>query len=375
MIENIKYSINLVSSNMMVWIVPLLLFILLFVGCKFFRKGEWNENLLSLKQVDALRGFCAIGILLHHISQKNAAGWINPYYIIHGLDFFVDIGYLFVGYFIFVSGYGLYTKYKTKENYFKHFFLRRVVPLVIAYLLTSLAYYLYNPHVASNYTWYIYAIIICNLLFYLAYRFIKNENISLVIVILGVSFYCFYCHSHEFGGWWYNTIGLFVVGILVARYKDYIEKFFKKFYWPLLVIFLVFTLVCRYYGLHFEQAVYTVFNKKTIDLYNILIILFRFSAAVFFTFILILLSLKFEFNNIILKFINSISLDLYLIQGLFVNMFAYCYFDEMIKPLHYIKSVPLYMLVVIILSVVSAVILKCVRTIIMKLLNSIFVKK
>lgn len=372
MIDNFIYSFDLVKTNVMVWLVPILFFLLLFIGSKYSKKGEWNEEYLSLDQTKALRGFCAIGILLHHISQKNAASWINPNFIIHGLDFFVDIGYLFVGFFIFISGYGLYKSYKNKENYFKHYILRRIVPVILAYLFTTLAYYLYNPYVKSNYTWYVSAILWCYLLFYIAYRFIKNENVSLIIIIAGIFGYIVYCHTHGYGGWWYNTISLFTLGIIFARFEKCIINVTKKLYWPLLLLTIVLTIVCRYYGLHFEQMMYAEYNKY--DFYNTLVIVFRFIASLFFTYILVLTSLKWKFHNIILSFFDSISLELYLIQGLFVNMFAYCYFEEMIKPFYYIKSVPLYMLTVMALSIISGVIISIIDRTIMKLLNKIIVK-
>ena len=103
-----------VESNVLTAIIPLLFVVLLFIGCKFCKKSEWNDDYLSLRQTQVIRGFCTIGIILHHCSQRTAASWLPNAFIIHCLDFFVDIGYLFVAVFLFFSGYGLYKSYKKK---------------------------------------------------------------------------------------------------------------------------------------------------------------------------------------------------------------------------------------------------------------------
>ena len=347
-----------VKSNILTLIVPIVFIAILFIGSKFYKKGEWNDEYLSLKQAKAIRGFCAIGIIIHHLAQRTAASWLKSQYIIHGLDFFVDIGYLFVAAFLFFSGYGLYKSYKQKENYFNNYFSRRILPIIIVYLVTSLIYYLYKP-VSSTYTWYIAAILLCYVLFYIAFKYCKIEFISIFIVIFGIAIYSIICDFFMLGGWWYNTIGLFVVGLLFAKFEKYIIKFLKKTYIPMLIIAVIALVVFRYYGRYYESAIYNVTKESTYDLYSFLIILYRFSAAFFFVLTMILVSLKFKLGNKVLFFYDYISLEFYLIQGLFVQTFSFSYFD-VTKPLHYIKNVPLYAIVCIVLSTIAAYIINYV---------------
>lgn len=334
-------------------IVPLVYISLLFINSKFFKKGEFNESYFDKSQTKFIKGFCAIGIILHHLAQKTAAPWLKSQYIIHGLDFFVNIGYLFVGTFFFISGYGLYKSYKTNKDFFDHYFSRRILPLIIAYLTTSLTYYFYKP-VSSTYTWYVFAIIICYILFYFGFKYFKKEIVSCLVIIVGIVLYSVFCNFMMLGGWWYNSIGLFIIGLIFSIFEKRILSFIKKYYIPLLIVGIMLTVVCNWYGRHYENVVFPVTKESTYDLYNLYIILFRFIAAINFTLTVILVSLKFKFNNKVLSFYGSISLEFYLIQGLFVQMFSYCYFDINIKPLYYIKSVPLYMLVVILLSTLFA---------------------
>lgn len=338
-----------VSSSKLVIIIPLVFFILPFIGSKFSKSKQWNEEYLSKSQTKIIKGFCAIGIVLHHMAQETAAPWLNSKYIIHGLDFFVNIGYLFVGTFLFISGYGLYKSFKEKENYFDNYFSRRILPLLIAYLTANLIYYFYDT-TPSTYNWYIAAILICYILFYIGFKFFKHEIISFLIVIVGIVLYSMFCSFTMLGGWWFNTIGLFVIGLAFAKYEKYIVSFMKKTYIPLLIVSIVLTCICTWYGRYYENVVYNVTKESVYDLYSLYIILFRFSAAINFTLATILVSLKCKFNNKVLSFYGSISLEFYLIQGLFVQCFSYCYFDIMIKPLYYIKNIPLYMLAVIALA-------------------------
>ncbi|MDO5440083.1 MAG: acyltransferase [Erysipelotrichaceae bacterium] len=337
-------------------IIPVLFFALLFIGSKPCQKKEYNEGYLNKQQTDIIKGFCAIGIILHHLAQKTAAPWLSSQYIIHGLDFFVNIGYLFVGTFLFISGYGLYKSYKSNEHYFDNYFSRRILPIIIAYLITSLVYYLYYPK-SSTYTWYVFAILVCYTFFYFGFKYIKKEFISFSIVIVGIVIYSTICSFLILGGWWYNTIGLFVIGLVYAKFEKNIFSFIKKAYIPLLIISLIITIIGNYYGRYYEIVIHNVKSESIYDLYSFLIILFRFVAAIGFSLAIILVSLKYKLKNKVLAFLSSISLEFYLIQGLFVQMFSYCYFDANVEPLYYIKNVFLYMFVVIALSTASAYLL------------------
>lgn len=365
---------NAINSSALAIIVPVLFIILLFVGSNFCKSKQWNEDYLDKTQTNIIKGFCAVGIILHHLSQETAAPWLNSKYIIHGLDFFVNIGYLFVGAFLFISGYGLYKSLKAKQDYFQNYFSRRILPLLIAYATTQLIYYLYDT-TPSTYNWYIVAIILCYILFYIGFKFFKNEIISFAIIIVGIVAYSAYCSFMMLGGWWYNTVGLFAIGLAYAKYEKYIISFFKKTYIPLLLISIVLTCICTWYGRYYENVVYSVTKESLYNLYSLYIILFRFVAAINFSLALILVSLKCKFKNKVLSFYGSISLEFYLIQGLFVQAFSYSYFDVASKTIYYIKNIPLYMLVVISLSTICGFILNFVDKKIMEFFSYFYEKR
>ena len=104
--------------------VYLLILLLLLWGGKFagFKKEDFHEDSASLDSFISLRGFAAIGVILHHISQENAFQWAGGGYGKPGeLSIFVNAGFLFVSIFFFCSGYGLIKSLETKPDYFNGF--------------------------------------------------------------------------------------------------------------------------------------------------------------------------------------------------------------------------------------------------------------
>ena len=90
---------------------------LIFFGAQYAGRRQWNEAYTSLGQSKVLQGVTALGIALHHLAQKTCAPWNPQQYAVHGLDPFLQLGYLFVGVFLFCSGLGLYKSFKTKPDY------------------------------------------------------------------------------------------------------------------------------------------------------------------------------------------------------------------------------------------------------------------
>ena len=103
---------------------------LIFWGARYAGRGEWNEDYTSLKQTKILQGVAALGIALHHMSQKTCAPWHPSAFIVHGMDPFIPMGYMLVGVFLFCSGLGLYKSLKSKPDYLKGFFRHRVLRIV-----------------------------------------------------------------------------------------------------------------------------------------------------------------------------------------------------------------------------------------------------
>lgn len=85
---------------------------------------------LDLSNSHAIRGICAVEIMLGHIGIATDSLWLYPSR---------KAGVLFVGVFFTLSGYGLMKSLAQKKDYLKHFLRKRIgstlLPAYIVYLL------------------------------------------------------------------------------------------------------------------------------------------------------------------------------------------------------------------------------------------------
>ena len=350
----------------MLYILPLIVFAaLLFIGGKPCRKGEWNDEALSRAPMQTLRGLAILGVMLHHMGQKTAAPWLPESVIVHGLDGFVYLGYLFVSVFFFASSYGLYKSLKTKDDYLDGFFARRMLPVVLAFGTTSLVYYLVG-HIASTYTWYVAAILFLYAVFCLSFRHCRSDGPAITVLALSTVVYALFCDSIVLGTWWYNTVGIFTLGVLFAKFDAQIMSFLRRRYIVTLILALAVFLTAYFVSVDLDQSLYFVVPFARHEWMRVLTVTLQFVAACAFMLLLILVGMKFRFHNRALDFLSSISLELYLIHGLFVQLFGWCYFNAGVRPLYYIRSVPLYVLTVLALSIPSAWLLHKLHGILLK---------
>jgi len=323
-----------------------------------------KNTFLTLKHTKNLQAIAAIGIIFHHMAQKTCAPWLNTSVIRHGLDLFLPIGYLLVSIFFFSSGYGLYKSVHSKENYLIGFIGRHFTPIILVSIFSFVCYFLYG--VSSNpYSWYITAILYLYLAFYVAFRFMKNENHSIAAILLCTILYCILCDYLVLGGWWINTVGLFTVGIIIAKNEETLYSVFssKKILLVCIavVLFIVLFAVSEYLNNHLvDCADYTSYTISRIT-----VIIFQFLACLCFITVLLVISLKVQLHNRILCYVGSMTLDLYLIHGFFVQLFGYSFVSDNVAPLYYIKNVWLYAAVVLICSLLSAASIHFVRNKIM----------
>ena len=308
-----------------------LLFFVVYLGVVFFKskvvaKGSWNDDFLLIDQTKSIQGACAIGIVLHHLSQKTCAPWLNQEFVISGLEPFLNLGHLFVAIFFFFSGFGLFKSVKIKENYLSGFLVKHFAPIIILYIIVNIEFYQIGK-VFSPYTWYINAIIFLYIVFYLSFRFIKNDLASIIIVFFGIVLYCVICNWLVLGVWWYNSIGLFLIGLLFAKYQDVIVENIKKHY----LFYLIFSVLI--FGATF---IIDVLYKS--DLNRELVCLNEFASAFSFVTLVLLVGLK-----------------------IFVEMFGYSFVSDEIESVFYIKNLFIYVVAVFALSIAFSVLYKLAR--------------
>lgn len=323
-----------------------ILAVILLIGVKQAGRGVWRETSLSLHSSKGLLGFCAVGIMLHHMSQTIYFAKEDPGILL----FMVDIGVCFVGMFFFFSGYGLYSSLRDKPDYLKGFLRRRLPTVLVPFYMCNFVFilgsylfgykfkegelvpYLTGAILMNSQMWYIVEILILYLLFYLVFRLIRNRNAAcavyfiLTLILIGFSLRL----GHDtttptqglwfHGEWWYNTTLLMPAGILFAKWEKQILGFIRKFYGIVLIVSVLMTaflyketmFMIQNKGYWYEWDGYAGYKEKV----QTLAVQTPFVLVTVFTVIVILQ--KIEFGNKILDFLGSIALELYLIHNLFL---------------------------------------------------------
>lgn len=373
----------------LVYIVYPVLIVLLSVGMKISKRGEWNEEFMSLSQTKYLQGYMAILVLLHHMGQKTCAPWHEARYIVHGLDLFVNYGFYFVSVFMFCTGYGLYKSVTTKDNYLKGFFRKRILPLIITFYSAGYIFlivrillkqkirrpqmirYITGFEFPNPNSWYLIAMPIFYLVFYLCFRFIKNEKTATTVTCLGVVAYIilgtYFRHNPYWfcGEWWYQSSPFFIFGLLFGRNEKPVIEHIKKHFAAYLITCFVLIFVLNFTAMIANNVFsyyYGEYSKTPVPRFSMMwrkwvTLLFHVLAAAAFVFFIFIGMMKVKIGNAVLKFMGTITLEFYIIHGLFVELFGYNFADS-VKSLKYIRNPGLHLLITVICSVPAAFLLK-----------------
>ena len=364
-------------------------------GGKFagFKKDHFHEDSSSLDSMKSLRGFAAIGVILHHISQEQAFQWANNFGAKPGeLSIFVNAGYLFVAIFFFCSGFGLIKSLETKPDYFNGFLKKRVLKaLVIPYYVSIIIYgilrfasgerfaplqwvtNLVGITMMNPYAWYPIIAAILYIAFYLIFKNIKNRKVcyillAAVILLLGMIF-CVNGHFPWFAGpknwwlsqsgelqnkwwtrqqvwwisgeWWINSCPAFLIGMLFAQFEDQIRLWFKKFYWGKLLLVLIITaatfMLSGFGQMHFGW--WTEFNGNGPDIgKKIATYFFVIPYSMAFPVMLFTIMLKYKVSNPVSRFFGKYSLETYMMNLIAITAFRFLLY----KPHPQYGSIPFY---------------------------------
>ena len=355
----------------------ILLLVLLLVGVKGKKKKEFYEDAFSLSIMKGLQGFCAVGIILHHLAQT-----ITQYGKIDKgiLNIMCDMGVFFVGVFFFCSGYGVYTSLKTKPDYLKGFLSKRLSTILVPFYTGNTIFVLTAMLFGEKFTktelisaltgwvllntqlWFIVEIFILYIVFYLLFRFLKNEKTAylsigvFIIAFMAVSLFLGHDFQTKSGGawlkgeWWYNGILVFFIGMTFSRYYDTLIANIKKVYWVWLSagligsgVFYALTLyMLRTKGYWAEWDGHPGYLEK-IQTLSCQLPMIIFMVMTFF-----LVTMKFQFKNNLLSFLGKIAIELYIIHNLFI-----IYLRDQIK----IKDDFIYIISVYVLSISLSVLL------------------
>lgn len=179
-----------------------------------------------------LRASLALLIVADHLTFWTDAAWLRP---------FRELGAPIVSLFLFISGYGLMKSYMSRgKAYLDGFFRKRLWKVILPSLLALAVYWIicFDPsrdYVASMkllltngvpllpYSWYVAAIVILYLAFYVCFRFLPRKFASIGVVVLSVVYILVTKGIGYDRCWWVGTLA-FPTGLLFAEYEERLNK-------------------------------------------------------------------------------------------------------------------------------------------------------
>ena len=271
----------------------------------------------SREEITILKGIGCLLVLTHHIAQRSTGGYL---FSIMGY-----IGFYIVGLFYFISGYGIMRSFQMQGNmYLKNFLVRRVGRVVGPYTIACVLYYLLrtcmgNPiEVASvlaafflgriiPFSWYIISICVCYLLFWgLASGTGENGKMMSFGMLILILLYTAVCIKIGFGGSWYSSVLMFVFGVAYQAIPNIRNTVYRmsNMYWIAVLGVGAILLGILSRLVESEWYVFLICNVA-VGCFCILIL------AIF---------LRFSVGNVVLLFLGKHSFEIYLYQGVFVEL-------------------------------------------------------
>jgi len=333
-------------ANYLLFIYPIALLVILNLNAKVCKKGDFLEDCWSRADSKYLQAAAAIGIILHHLSQLiTGYGKIDkgPIVIMNSM------GILFTSIFFFYSGYGLMVSLINKEDYLNGFMYKRLVPILIPFMLTNLIYVpisgiaeyritnllaaltsILGITLINTNAWFIIEILILYTVFYLCFRHMKEKKTALISVTLFTLVLIICClllghdntnlNGHWFKGeWWYNSTILFPAGLFVGLNRNKITDFIKNKYRLMLpvsiilflIIFAIEEIILNWFGYYKATYTYNGYAEATLTLVAQIL------ANISFIWMILVITMKIRFGNVILRKLCTFSLEIYLVQDLF----------------------------------------------------------
>lgn len=274
---------------------------------------SYHDGFLDRETTDSIKGVFVLIVLLSHVRGYISAGegMLNMLYE----GFFRMIGQLMVATFLFYSGYGCHSSYKSKINYVDSFLRRRVLKTLLHFALAIVPFAILNAllHIefpARNYllcwigwesignsNWYIFTILVLYCATWVSFKLEKFTGLELSIPFVSAFSVAYIYFMHKVGkeSWWYDTALCFPVGMLVSQWKGFICRQTRRT--GVWIAWTVMTLAAFLLTYHIGG-------------------LFFFFCAGLFCLLILLITIKVKIGNGILKWTGAHLFGIYLLQRL-----------------------------------------------------------
>ena len=300
----------------------LLLALCVLPGIQIAHRGQFHEIPFSREQTRSLKGVFALAVLLHHLCAYLSAEF-------RSLIVFQYVGFISIGAFFFISGYGLICSADEKPHYLRGFFRGRILTVLLPYYVINVFYCLINCvgqnlHTALRYIlrslvglhlWYVPVILLLYGVFYLSFRFLPKRYalpaVTAATVLYITVMYCLYRFGGfgAYGFWWYNSAIAFPLGMWYGRYRKSLHGLLQKKY-PLWAILAVLGFALTFLWISPRH------NDGTLP-----VLLMQILCVILFCLVLAILSQKIHIDNPCLRFLGNHSFEIYLWHALFIALF------------------------------------------------------
>ncbi len=291
--------------SLLVYVIFISIFL---IGIK---KKETLSKEECYKCLNGMRGVVALEIVIGHVVRYEAS-YLMPF------GKFMLVG---VGFFFFVSGWGLCKSYYEKNNYLDTFFRTRFIylvgvalvalgvislvdiisPIKTDYSSYSLEFRIMIRNIFVRTNWYIRELLLLYLAFYFVYKYIKRHQLTILTIITVL----ISCGLYGLGyvRCWYASILAFPLGFLFYENYSKIVKFLrmKK---GMLLIFLLGVVGLSSVLINDNSFVRPFVTNNALCICTI--------------FILVLFSAVYYVENPIKKFLNKYATELFLFQFIFL---------------------------------------------------------
>lgn len=284
-----------------------------------FVSKSFNPDFLSKISTEQIRGFCIIGVVLHHIAAKmESPGLMKP---------FIFMGYLAVSAFFFLSSYSLTISTIRNEAYINNNFLKKRItkvylPFVVVNVIALIMFFLAGSkypfmqamkfvtgiNLLDKTQWFIIVILLFYIVFWCAFKFFRRESAAAVTTLFVIA-YILICRRFDLGQWWYQSSLCFPLGIIVALYNENILNWIEHHY----KMFSVFVFILFSITLSFAN----IFNVKGLSYLSL------FLSSLLFPLCIITGLLKFKLNSWVFGLIGSLSLEIYILHMKMLYVFRH----------------------------------------------------
>lgn len=305
---------------------------------------------LSEEQVKSLKGIFALVVLMHHLYQSTDI--IDNRYL---GAIFQALGFFAVSIFFFLSGYGLQMSYCIKkQDYIKVFLKKKVMPFYCVIILLIAIYWparilmgeIVDPlNVVRSFFfgmtiiskgWYLQAQLFLYLLFLCVWHFIKNDSVKQVVLFSIVIVHTALCISFDVSITRYISLLGFVLGIFWAdKRMDIFVQLEKKRIYILSVVFCLVAMAVTFGIWQLAGGWISIFSQGICQLLFVVFI--------------ILLTQKIQIVNSITMHLGVYSFEIYIVQGLFLNLYK--------SPILYINNDYVFAITVVLSTYFTALLI------------------